>query len=515
MDTGSGASARAAAAYEALFEQAPVAMIAVSPERTIRLNWAALELFGRSQEEMSAWAFKPGAPWIPPDQNEHWEELRRRVAAGEAISGFRFKLARPSGELRDAELAAIPTTFPDGSPAGSITVITDHTERLSLESQLRHSQKMEALGRLAGGIAHDFNNVLMGIRGYAEFVLEDARSGTVEVGDAEQVVAATRRAIDLAGRLTAFARRDTPAPRSSTSGRTIEDITPLLRRLLPETIEIQSSIAPDLFVLVDRSDLEQSLMNLAVNAIDAMTGGGRLVIEVEGVDLDDDYATTHIGAKPGPARDDLDQRQRLGDGRCDQGADVRAVLHDEAGRRGHRARAGDGLRRRRARGWTDLGVFGAGPRDDLQDLPPARESGVEGDEPPGADELMPGGTESILVVEDDELVRDVVERTLRRLGYDVTVAALPEEALELAAARRYDALVTDVVMPGLTGDEVASQIRATQPDLPVVFMSGYTSSVLDLKLGSRDAFTPKPVSAGRLARAVREVLDRARSAGAR
>ena len=128
---------------------------------------------------------------------------------------------------------------------------------------------------------------------------------------------------------------------------------------------------------------------------------------------------------------------------------------------------------------------------------------------------MPGGTESILVVEDDELVRDVVERTLRRLGYDVTVAGLPEEALELAAGRRYDALVTDVVMPGLTGDEVASRIRANQPDLPVVFMSGYTSTVLDLKLGSRDAFTPKPVSAGRLARALREVLDRARSAGAR
>ena len=299
MDTGSGASARAAAAYEALFEQAPVAMIAVSPERTIRLNRAAVELFGRSQEEMSSWAFKPGAPWIPPDQNELWEDLRRRVAAGEAISGFRFKLARPSGELRDAELAAIPTTFPDGSPAGSITVITDHSERLSLESQLRHSQKMEALGRLAGGIAHDFNNVLMGIRGYAEFVLEDARSGTVEVGDAEQVVAATRRAIDLAGRLTAFARRDTSRAEIVDVGRAIEDITPLLRRLAPETIDIQSSVAPDLFVLVDRSDLEQSLMNLAVNAIDAMTGGGRLVIEVEGVDLDDEYLTTHIGAKPG------------------------------------------------------------------------------------------------------------------------------------------------------------------------------------------------------------------------
>ena len=507
-------SARAAAAYEALFEQAPVAMVTVAPDRTILLNRAALELFGRSQEEMATWAFKPGAPWIPPEQNEHWEGLRRRVAAGEAIAGFRFKLVRPNGERRDVELAAIPTTFPDGSPAGSITVITDHTERLSLESQLRHSQKMEALGRLAGGIAHDFNNVLMGIRGYAEFVLEDARNGTVEVADAEQVVAATRRAIDLAGRLTAFARRDTSRAEIVDVGRAIEDLTPLLRRLAPETIEIQSTIAPDLFVLVDRSDLEQALMNLAVNSIDAMTAGGLLVLEVEGVELNDDYATTHIGAKPG--RHALISISDNGTG-MDEATKARMFEPFFTTKP-----VGEG---------TGLGlamVFGAveraGGRVWVYSEPgrgttfkiylPLGDRGGEA-EPAGGDELMPTGRESILVLEDDGLVRDVVERTLRRLGYDVTVASLPEEALELAGASRYDALVTDVVMPGLTGDEVAGRIRASQPQLPVVFMSGYTSSVLDLKLGPRDAFTPKPVSAGRLARAVRDVLDRARSAGAR
>jgi hypothetical protein len=293
-------AARAAAAYKALFDQAPVAIVAVSANRTVHLNRAALELFGRSQDEMSAWAFRHGAPWIPPEQTAHWEDLRRRVAAGEQISGFRFKLVRPSGERRDAEIAAIPMTEPDGSPAGAITVIVDHTDRVSLEAQLRHSQKMEALGRLAGGIAHDFNNVLMGILGYADFVLEDARKGAVDVGDAEQVVVATRRAIDLAGRLTAFARRDTSRAEIVDVGQAIEDMVPLLRRLAPETIEIKSNLAPDLFVLVDRSDLEQSLMNLAVNAIDAMPGGGKLAIEVEGVDLDEDYATTHVGSKPGP-----------------------------------------------------------------------------------------------------------------------------------------------------------------------------------------------------------------------
>ena len=514
METGSGDSARAAAAYEALFEQAPVAMVAVSPDRTIHLNRAALELFGRTEDEMRAWAFKPGAPWIPPEQNEHWEDLRRRVAAGEQISGFRFKLVRPNGERRDAELAAIPTTFPDGSPAGSITVITDHSERLSLESQLRHSQKMEALGRLAGGIAHDFNNVLMGIRGYAEFVLEDARSGTVEVADAEQVVAATRRAIDLAGRLTAFARRDTSRAEIVDVGRAIEDITPLLRRLAPETIDIESSVAPDLFVMVDRSDLEQSLMNLAVNAIDAMTGGGRLVIEVEGVDLDDEYVTTHIGAKPG--RHAMISISDNGSG-MDEATKARMF---EPFFTTKPVGEGTGLGLAMVFGAVEraggrIWVYSEPGRGTTFKIYLPLGSPTDVAETAGGDELMPGGSESILVVEDDELVREVVERTLRRLGYDVTVAGLPEEALELAAARHFDALVTDVVMPGLTGDEVARRIRAAQPDLPVVFMSGYTSSVLDLKLGPRDAFTPKPVSAGRLARAVRDVLDRARSAGAR
>ena len=507
-------AARAAAAYKALFDQAPVAIIAVSTDRAIHLNRAALELFGRSQEEMSAWAFKPGAPWIPAEQAAHWEDMRRRIAAGEQISGFRFRLVRPSGERRDAEAAAIPMTDPDGSPAGVITVIVDLTERVSLETQLRHSQKMEALGRLAGGIAHDFNNVLMGILGYADFVLEDARKGTVDVGDAEQVVVATRRAIDLAGRLTAFARRDTSRAEIIDVGQAIEDIVPLLRRLAPETIEIQSNLAADLFVLVDRSDLEQSLMNLAVNAIDAMPGGGKLAIEVEGVDLDEDYATTHVGSKPGPhamvsisdtgAGMDESTRTRMfepffttkpvGEGTGLGLAMVFGAVERASGRIWVYSEPGRG---------TTFKIY----------LPVG--DGQQGVAPTSGDELMPTGKESILVLEDDDLVREVVERTLTRLGYAVTVAGLPEEAIQLAEAARYDALVTDVVMPGLTGDEVARRIRTTHPDLPVVFMSGYTASVLDLQLGQRDAFTPKPVSAGRLARAVRDVLDRARSTGAR
>jgi two-component system cell cycle sensor histidine kinase/response regulator CckA len=132
-----------------------------------------------------------------------------------------------------------------------------------------------------------------------------------------------------------------------------------------------------------------------------------------------------------------------------------------------------------------------------------------------ADDLAPGGHESILVLEDDDLVRDVVERTLRRLGYDVTVAARPSEAIEAARGRPFDLLVTDVVMPQMTGDAVAREIRRERPDLPVVFMSGYTAGVLEIDIGPHDVFASKPLTAGRIARAAREALDRSRRTGTR
>jgi PAS domain S-box-containing protein len=494
-------------AYEALFEQAPVAMVAVAPDRTIRLNDAAVELFGRSREEMSALAFQPGAPWIPPDQTDVWAETRRKVAAGERVTGMRASLVRPNGERRQVEASSIPIVFRDGTPGGVVTLIVDLTDRLSLEAQLRHAQKMEALGRLAGGIAHDFNNVLMGILGYAEIVAADAREGAVELGDAEQVVAATRRAIDLAGRLTAFARREAARTEIVDVERLVEDVLPLLRRLSPETIQIDTRLAHDQFVLVDRSELEQALMNLAVNAIDAMPLGGRMSIEVEAVELDEKYASTHLGSKPG-----LHVMIAVSDTGAGMDEATRARMFEPffttkptgEGTGLGLAMVFGAVERARGRIWV-YSEPGRGTTFKIY-LP------VGGDrpaaEPLGEDELVPSGTESILVLEDDELVRDVVERTLRRLGYTVTVATRPSGALALAAENRYDLLVTDVVMPEMTGDEVARLIRVDQPDLPVVFMSGYTAGVLDLSLGPADAYAPKPLTAGRLARTVRDVLDR-------
>ena len=514
-----GASPRAAepldlAAYEAFFDQVPIALTIIGTDRRIRLNRAAEQLYGRSNAEMQAMAFKPGAPWIPDDEREAWEDVRRRVAAGERMEGARLTLVRPNGERRQSEVSAIPVRLGDGSPAGVITVVTDLTDRLSLEAQLRHAQKMEALGRLAGGIAHDFNNVLMGILGYAEMVAADARESKVEQRDADQVVAATRRAIDLARRLTAFARREAARTEIFDVGELVDEIVPLLRRLAPESIGIETQKAPNQFVRADRSELEQALINLAVNAIDAMPGGGRLAIDVEPIELDAEHAATHVGEKPGP-------HVMIAVSDTGQGMDEAT-----------RARIFEPFYTTKPIGeGTGLGlamVFGAveraggrvwvyselGRGTTFKVYLPVGGAPESADEGPG-DEMTPGGTESILVLEDDDLVRDVVERTLRRLGYEVTTATRPSEALALARERSFELLVTDVVMPEMTGDALAHEIRDIQPDLPVVFMSGYTAGVLDLKVGPHDVFASKPLTAGRIARAVREALDRRRRTGTR
>jgi two-component system cell cycle sensor histidine kinase/response regulator CckA len=497
------------ARFDALFEQAPVAMVTVGADRSILLNQAAIALYGRDSEEMAVLSFAVGSPWIPPDQEDLWAEMRRTVAAGERVTGVRFALLRPDGERREVVGSSIPVITADGVPVGVVTVLTDLTERLSLETQFRHAQKMEALGRLAGGIAHDFNNVLMAIQGYAELIARDSRQGSVSPDHADQVLAAAHRAIELTARLTAFARREVAQLHAVDVAELVEQIRPLIRQLAPESVDVVTHLERGPAVLLDRSEFEQVLINLVVNALDAMPDGGRLTIEVGAVHLDRDHASSHLGEAQGlhvlVAVSDtgigMDEQTRsrifepfyttkpVGEGTGLGLAMAFAAVERVGGSMWVYSEPGHG---------TTFKIY----------LPPVEPEMASETDVPEVDASPAGGSESILLLEDDALVRDLLVTVLRDLGYDVAVASRPSEALTLARDRRFDLLVSDVVMPEMMGDAVAAALRLGQPDLSVVFMSGYTARALDFDLGPQDALVSKPLALSEVARTVREAIDR-------
>ena len=499
------------ARFEALFEQAPIAMVTVSPERKIRLNRAAIALYGRDSEEMSRLTFSVDAPWIPDDQAERWAEMRRQVAAGEEVHGTRFALIRSDGNRRQLELSSIPIVTRDGARDGVVTVLIDLTDRLSLEAQYRQAQKMEALGRFAGGIAHDFNNVLMAMLGYGEMVADDLHDvGTADPEHADQIVAATRRAIELTARLTTFVRHEPARSEPLDVAELIESVLPLIKRLAPESIEIATHLEPGSIVVLDRSEFEQVLFNLVVNAVDAMPDGGRLTIEVQGVDHNEDRALTHLGEAAG--RHVMVAVSDTGIGMNEQ---TRSRIFEPfyttkpvgEGTGLGLAMAFGAVERAGGRIWV-YSEPGRGTTFKIY-LPPAETEAAPID---GTGEAGPlrGGAETILVLEDDAQVRDLLVTVLRGLGYQVTVAGLPSEAIAAAKNHRFDLLVSDVVMPEMTGNALAAQLRVSQPDLPVIFMSGYTPRALDFKLGPLDNLVSKPLGPSEIARTVREALDRAR-----
>jgi two-component system cell cycle sensor histidine kinase/response regulator CckA len=497
------------ARFEAIFEQVPVAMMVVGSDRTVRLNEAALELYGRSQDEMARLSFEPGAPWIPSDQTELWAEMRQTVAAGGRMTGVRFALVRPDGTRRQVVGWSIPIVTRDGGRTGVISVLMDLTDRLSLEAQFRHAQKMEALGRLAGGIAHDFNNVLMAIHGYAQLVALDSRAGRpLQPDHIDQVVAATRRAIELTARLTTFARSDVVRRDAVDPRDMVQAVMPLIARLAPASIEIVTHLQPGLTVTLDRAEFEQVLVNLVVNAADAMPDGGTLTIEVEAVDLEPDRGSSHPAEIVSPHV--LVAVSDTGVG-MDEATRSR-IFEPFYTTKGVGEGTGLGLsmafaavERADGRIWV---YSEPGHGTTFKIYLPRSDPGGRGASSETRPADVVGGTESILLLEDDPLVRELLVTVLRDLGYPVAVAGRPSEALALASERHFDLLLSDVVMPEMTGIAAASSIRSLQPDLAVVFMSGYTARTFKFELGPRDTLVLKPLTPNEIARAVRDALDR-------
>jgi PAS domain S-box-containing protein len=402
-----------------------------------------------------------------------------------------------------------------GEVVGAVVTFVDITERRSLESQLRQSQKMEVVGRLAGGVAHDFNNLLTVITGYSELLLQKIGKESPMHKEVEEIKRAGERAAALTQQLLAFSRKQVIEPNVLDLNLLMDNLGKMLVRLIGENIHLKIVPGKDLgLVKVDPGQFDQVLINLAVNARDAMPEGGTLLIETANVELDEEYCAQ----RPYEIHPGRYVRVAVSDTGHGMTEETRKQIFEPFFTTKEKGK-GTGLGLSMAYGavkqsggsieaYSELGI---GTTFNIY-LPR-----VEGDAmKPGEDEraaVLPEGTETVLVVEDDDVVRNLGVRILERLGYKVMQARNGDEAISLAAGygERIDLLLADVVMPGMNGHEVATQLVLHHPEMEVLFMSGYTDDTITRHgvLDEGVSFVGKPYTPLALARKVREVLDKA------
>ena len=400
----------------------------------------------------------------------------------------------------------------DGQAVGVQGIARDVTQRRHLEEQLTHAQRMEAIGHLAGGVAHDFNNLLTVVTGYSELVLRRLGAESPVRQEIEQIKKAGERATTLTRQLLAFSRKQMLQPRVLDLNAVLSDVEHLLRRLIGENIQLTMVLGPDLKrVKADPGQMEQIIMNLAVNARDAMPQGGMLTVGTANVVLDDDYANQHVDVKPG-------QYVML------------AVSDTGIGMDDHtRSHIFEPFFTTKVKGkGTGMGlstVYGivkqSGGYVWVYSEPnqgstfkiylPRIDDPIETQDAANLAEELSAGVETVLLVEDEEAVRSLVCKVLRASGYTVLESLNPADALRIAREHPdpIHLLLTDVVMPQMSGREVANQVIVLRPSTKVLFISGYTDDAIVHHgvLDPKTAFLHKPFSPDALARKVREVLD--------
>jgi PAS domain S-box-containing protein len=399
-----------------------------------------------------------------------------------------------------------------GKLVGVQGIARDVSERKYLEQQLQQSQKMEAIGRLAGGVAHDFNNLLTVITGYSDLLLERFRGQKLICQGIDVIKQAGERATVLTRQLLAFSRKQVLQPQRLNLNTVVADSTQILRRLIGEDIELVTVSDPDLGqVHADPGQIEQVIMNLAVNARDAMPQGGDLTIETANIYLDEEYARRHVSVQAGPyvllvvsdtgCGMDVATQARIfepffttkapGEGTGLGLSTVYGIVQQSGGSVWVYSEQGQG---------TAFKIY----------LPRLEEpAGCR--EPPPLQSALPRGSETVLVVEDEEMVRKLACELLRMQNYTVLAAANAIEALQLCEAypKPIHLILTDVVLPRMSGPELIHRLVRLRPELRVVYMSGYTDNAVVRHglLHTKVPFLQKPFTLNTLVRKVREVLD--------
>jgi PAS domain S-box-containing protein len=451
----------------------------------------------------------------PDDLARYKKEMNRVLAIGAEALHIEYRVHRKNGRYLTIKDDGHFLLDESGKVEHMIGFITDISEQRLLEEQLRQSQKMEAVGRLAGGLAHDFNNLLTVIKGYSRMVLDEPRRKREEENFREIVAhidSAADRAAALTRHLLAFSRKQVLQPKVIDLNALMVNLDKMLRRLIGEDIAIVTVAAPDLgSVKADPGQIELVIMNLVVNARDAMPKGGKLTLETTNVELDAEYARDHDGVEPGRyvmlAVSDtgagMDAQtlalifepffttKELGRGTGLGLSTVYGIVKQSGGHIWVYSEPGRG---------TTFKIYLARVDEAAEHLPKLKVSAA-----------VVRGTETILLVEDNEQVRELTHSVLAGSGYSVLVAENGPTVEKICAQHKeeIDLLLTDVVMPGVSGREVAKQVTARWPGVKVLFMSGYTenSIIHHGVLDDGTFFLAKPFTPSALTNKVREVLD--------
>ena len=496
------------ASYVALVEQAPVGIYRSTPAgRFVSANAALARILGYSstQELLSL----DMAHDVYADADERRRLVEQDTYTNQVYEELEATWKKKDGTRIRVQLSVRASRNRDGQVEFYEAFVRDITNQRQLEAQLAQAQKMEAIGRLAGGVAHDFNNLLTVILSYSELLLEDLPAGSSDRDDVTQIRKAAQCASELTGQLLAFSRQQVLQPKVVDLNAAVSGMERLLTRVLPEDINLRCTTASDTGTIrVDPGQLEQVIMNLAVNARDAMPTGGLLTIETANVDLDAAYLQAHALAKPGryvmlavtdtgTGMDAATQARifepfyttkEIGKGTGLGLATVQGIVQQSGGFIWVYSEPDHG---------TVFKIY----------LPRVDEPASTGD---AATAAQTRGTETVLVVEDVPAVRAVTREMLKRYGYNVLEAADGPTALQLAAAyaEPIHLLLTDVVMPEMNGRDLADRIQAARPATRVLFMSGYTDDAVVRHGILQDgiAYLQKPFTPGSLATKVREVL---------